>query len=148
MPRPRGDQWLSTAIQGLKSEKVDVIVSLLTDSEMVKLGVQDEKNECTKNDIQYINLPVVNFATPDNKSDFISLAMSVIDFLKQGKFVVIHCRMGIGRSGMLAAYVLCIVLNITTEEAFQRISIVRGQTSPDTEEQLLWVKEVVASKNI
>ncbi len=52
--------------------------------------------------------------------------------------MLIHCRAGIGRSGMLAACVL-VKAGLDPEAALQRVSEARGCPVPDTEEQRAWV---------
>ena len=52
--------------------------------------------------------------------------------------MVVHCRQGIGRSGLLTACLL-IASGATPEMAFQRISAVRGCPVPETMEQREWV---------
>ena len=57
-----------------------------------------------------------------------------------GQNTVIHCRAGIGRTGLLAAGVL-LRAGFEVDEAFARISDRRGVDVPDTEEQRDWLKE-------
>ncbi len=57
-------------------------------------------------------------------------------------FVVIHCRMGIGRSSMLAAAIL-IHLGMESSNIFERISTYRGLQVPDTPAQTAWISQLV-----
>jgi protein-tyrosine phosphatase len=54
--------------------------------------------------------------------------------------MVIHCRMGIGRSTIIAG---CLLLKpgYKTNEVFAQISKIRGMRVPDTEEQIAWLKK-------
>ena len=57
-----------------------------------------------------------------------------------GWHMVIHCRMGIGRSAIIAG---CLLLKpgYKTEEVIAHISKIRGMRVPDTEEQIAWLKK-------
>ncbi len=62
---------------------------------------------------------------------------------------VVHCRAGIGRSAVVAAGIL-LQAAFGPEEAFARVSEVRGVDVPDTDEQHNWVvsnyREITSDK--
>ena len=58
--------------------------------------------------------------------------------IAEGRSVGVHCRAGVGRSGLMAAGVL-VSLGIGVAIAWQRTSQARGRPVPDTEEQRLWL---------
>lgn len=67
----------------------------------------------------------------------------IADLLQQtdkGESIVIRCRMGIGRSSIIAAAIL-LRHGYTTEELIRRISAARNLSVPDTESQIRWLKE-------
>ncbi len=57
-----------------------------------------------------------------------------------GKGVVVHCRMGIGRSSLMAGTVL-VLSGATSDEAWARLSRARGTVVPDTFVQKTWLDE-------
>jgi hypothetical protein len=59
--------------------------------------------------------------------------------LQDGTYVVIHCRMGIGRSSIIAASVLLRV-GVKADNIIDNISKIRGLKVPDTDRQLQWLK--------
>jgi protein-tyrosine phosphatase len=63
-----------------------------------------------------------------------------------GQAIVLHCRMGIGRSSLIAASVLT-TLGIAPSEAFALITTARGRSIPDTDEQRQWVDLFVAARS-
>jgi protein-tyrosine phosphatase len=69
----------------------------------------------------------------------------ILDELWAGKTVAVHCRMGIGRSALIAA---CLLKSqgIGVDEAFAMISRARGFSVPDTEEQREWVQGFAACR--
>jgi protein-tyrosine phosphatase len=62
--------------------------------------------------------------------------------LRGGAAIAVHCRMGIGRSPLIAASMLR-HLGLSMEEAFTRIGAARGFPVPDTEQQRRWVAGLV-----
>ena len=138
MARPRGNDWLSDEIKGLKIRKVDCLVSLLEQSEIEELELNSEEELCEKWDIQFINFPILDFNTPKNEHEFLALAEALANKVEAGKRVVIHCRMGIGRSSTLAAAIL-IKLGYEGANVFDVIGQYRKLKVPDTEEQKNWI---------
>ena len=138
MARPRGNDWLEDEIKGLKSRKVDCLVSLLESSEETELGLENEGKLCRKYEIEFINFPIEDVTTPDNEEEFIQLARKLADKITKGKKVVMHCRMGIGRSSILAAAIL-ISLEYEGKNGFEIIKKYRGLNVPDTIEQKNWI---------
>jgi len=141
MARPRGNDWLDDEIKGLKIRKVDCLVSLLEKSEECELGLQDEKEICKRWEIEFINFPIKDVNTPKNETDFILLAKELAKRINENKKVVIHCRMGIGRSSILAAATM-INLGCKEKDIFEIISKYRRLKVPDTEDQKRWILSI------
>ncbi len=78
-------------------------------------------------------------STPPTIGVVIRLVDSLVLELRTGKGLVIHCRAGIGRSGMIAACVL-LRLGMPFGEVFPVLSRARRVPVPDTEAQVAWVK--------
>jgi protein-tyrosine phosphatase len=64
--------------------------------------------------------------------------------LSSGKNVVIHCRQGIGRTGLLAACLL-ITKGLSSGAAVESASAARGLTVPETPEQRRWIDQYASS---
>lgn len=137
MPRPRGNEWLSDEIKGLKHLGYDLVVSFLEKSEELELDLIEEKSLCEQNDIEFISFPITDRGVPDD-NDFFRLVSLLFQKIVQGKKAVLHCRGGIGRAGITASGIL-IKHGLSGKEAFKTVSKARGLQVPDTEEQMLWV---------
>lgn len=59
--------------------------------------------------------------------------------LTEGQAVAIHCRMGIGRSSLIAVSLLTRVGH-AADDAWRRVEAARGRPVPDTPEQRAWVE--------
>ena len=145
MARPRGNDWLPDELQKLKMDGTDILVSLLENSELAELELQEEPTICEALSIRFISFPIKDRSVPTNSRAFITLVEYLDTELEKGNKVVIHCRMGIGRTGMLAAGLL-IKRGFDTNSAFKLLSNVRTIDMPDTVEQLEWVKKTLYNK--
>lgn len=139
MARPKGNDWLEDEIISLKNNEIDLVVSLLEKQEEISLKIENESFFCKKYDINYINFPIPDRGIPKNTSSFVSLIETINEYLKCNKKVVVHCRMGIGRTSLVAAALL-IKNNSKYDNVFNYLSATRTLTVPDTEEQKDWIK--------
>jgi protein-tyrosine phosphatase len=145
MPRPRGGDWLGDELQALAKSGVNVLVSLLTPDEAAELELQDEERLCGDCGLRFISFPIPDRGAPYSIHEAAQMVDQILGELCGGKAVAIHCRMGIGRSALVAA---CLLKSqgIAVDEAFAMISRARGFSVPDTEEQRKWVKGFAASR--
>jgi len=139
VPRPRGQDWLPDDISLLRRAGVDVVVSALTPSENEELGLVEESQCCQDSGMKFLAFPIEDRSVPISHSEFSDLVDSVMDSLRKGKGVAVHCRAGIGRSSMIVASAL-IRNGLSAESAFRAIEESRGCSVPDTPEQRQWVE--------
>lgn len=139
MARPRGDDWLEGEIGHLKKSEVAVLVSLLEKDEIYDLKLSEEEQLCNAEGITYINFPISDRGIPKYGSGVDNLIDLLTARIDNQDSVVIHCRMGIGRSSIIAASVL-LKYKLKAKEIIERICSIRGLKVPDTEEQLSWLK--------
>jgi protein-tyrosine phosphatase len=139
MPRPRGGDWLEEEIIKFKKQNIGIWVSLLEQHEINELGLRNQQTLCSKHELEYINVPIVDRSIPEKGSKIDSLIDSLYQKLQTGHSVVIHCRMGIGRSSIIAG---CILLKagFKTNQIIQKITVARGLKVPDTDQQIQWLK--------
>lgn len=138
MPRPRGNDWLQDEIRSLKFRQVDIVVSLLEFGEIYELELEEEGRICSEKDIHFINFPIEDIHVPKDEKQYFELIKKLVECLKNNNKIVIHCRMGIGRSSVVAAGIL-IKLGTPIANVFDCMSKARGLAVPDTEEQKQWI---------
>lgn len=141
MPRPRGGDWLADDIKLLYYAGVDVLASLLTPDEVDELDLAQEAACCAAQDIAYLSYPIIDRGVPAFSARTFKLLEQLKAYLAAGKHVAVHCRMGLGRSALIAASVL-ILSGFSPEQACQMLSDVRGYSVPETSEQRLWLDDL------
>jgi protein-tyrosine phosphatase len=139
IPRPRGQDWLLDDIRFLQRAGVDVVVSALTASENEELGLVDERQCCQSSVVEFLSFPIEDRSVPSSFSEFKGLIRRVVEYLRSGKAVAVHCRAGIGRSSMIVVTAL-IQNGFSAESAFHAVEEARGCPVPDTPEQRQWVE--------
>jgi protein-tyrosine phosphatase len=137
-PRPRGGDWLEDEISGWKRAGIDAVASLLTPDEVEELHLAREASLSVSYDVRFYSLPIPDRDIPPSDAEAVGLARDLLDELTRGRDVLIHCRQGVGRSGMIAAAVL-VAGGDSPDAAFSRISKARGVETPETEPQRLWL---------
>lgn len=141
MPRPRADDWddwLEDEMRGLRQEGVNILVCLLTIDEIHDLGLSEERRFCQHNDIEFISFPIADRTVPPSFVKTRQLSQTLLVQIEAGKKIAVHCRAGIGRSGLIAASIL-VCAGISPTQAYAMVSKARGLQVPDTAEQELWL---------
>lgn len=124
--RPRGGDWLEDEVLGWRRAGVDTVVSLLTAEEEQELSLADEASEARKHDVSFISYPIPDRGVPSNPSSLSNLLETIHQHLQDGKGVLVHCRQGIGRTGLIAASLL-VREGMEPESAIREIAL--GQES-------------------
>ncbi|MGJ8618056.1 MAG: protein-tyrosine phosphatase family protein [Sulfitobacter sp.] len=144
MPCPSGDH-LGRDIGFYRDQGVDTVVSMLAPDEADMLGLSHEAEACTRAGIEFLSSPIKDFGLPDVVI-FDSLVAQIAAMLSNGRHVAVHCRAGVGRSGMVTAATL-IALGSDADNAVRQISSVRGVSIPDTVEQGRFIAEYAKREN-
>ena len=142
MPKP-SSEWLDDDIHAYQSMGIDKIVSLLEQDEVVELGLLEERACCVKHGIEFVQFPIPDRGVPD-RTEFAKLVRQTHGDLVAGLNVGVHCRAGIGRSGVIAACVLQ-HFALTADDAVAIVSSARGIEVPDTDEQLQYIQAFARS---
>jgi protein-tyrosine phosphatase len=139
MGRPRAGDWANEEFAGLAALGVTDVVSLLEASEARELDLADEAVHCATARLRFHSFPVADRGTPGSAESLSRLACQIYHQCAGGAYTLIHCRAGIGRSGLVAAAVL-LHCGFSVDEAFSAISRARGVSVPDTPQQARWLE--------
>ena len=116
------------------------IVTLLESHELARLAITMLGQEVQRRGIEWLHLPIPDVSTPDLQ--FETGWPAVSDHLRSrldaGENILIHCRGGLGRSGMIAARLLA-ESGVDAEEAIARVRAV-WPGAIETWEQEQWAR--------
>lgn len=137
--RPRGGEWLEDEVAEWNRAGVSSVFSLLEPEEEADLNLSREADVVAAQGIKFLSFPIADRQVPTSERQF-TKALEQLDVeLSAGRNVVLHCRQGIGRTGLIAACLL-VLKGDDPHAAMQRLSIARGVAIPETEEQRRWIE--------
>jgi protein-tyrosine phosphatase len=120
---------------------LDLTSSLLEEEEAAQLELVHEGDAAQSRSIGFISFPIPDRGVPPSMPSARGLLRSIAEALDEGKSVAVHCRQGVGRSGLIAAGVL-VSCGTDVDKAIEVVSAARGQTVPETSEQLQWIRQL------
>ena len=141
--RPRGGDWLEDEIAGWRQAGIGAIVSLLKPEEERELNLENEQREAQTQGMEFISLPITDRGVPDAETELTPILERLDGILSAGRNVVVHCRQGIGRTGLLAACLL-ISRGLLPEDALRKLSAACGAPVPETPERRRWIDHYAA----
>jgi protein-tyrosine phosphatase len=138
MAKPVSGEWIEDEFSGIAKEGILRIVSLLESHELYEVGLQDEEQLANRNGMEFTSFQIRDRGIPSSFKEFSVFTKNLYHEIADGKNTVIHCRAGIGRTGLVAGGVL-LYCGYTAQKAFAHISKCRGVQVPDTKEQENWL---------
>lgn len=131
-------------IQAVKSWSATAWLNLLTPKEMLDLKVEDLEVAVKGSGIRYYCLPIEDGDIPDAtfEKSWETVGTQLREELLQGGEILIHCKGGLGRSGMIAARLIVELGATTPEEAIRKVRASR----PGAIETHAQEKHVLATK--
>ncbi|MDQ1708151.1 MAG: hypothetical protein QOJ88_1362 [Pyrinomonadaceae bacterium] len=140
LAKPHGNEELESDIEGWRAAGVDVVVSLLTDTDNAYLGLTSERELCRHHELEFVSFPIQDFGVPASFVDATLLVMELKQLLLSGKTIGFHCHGCIGRAPLIASCVL-MATGVSADEAYRLISEARGYPIPEAQEQAAWGRE-------
>ncbi len=136
--RPRGGDWLADEVADWKKAGIDSVLSLLEPQEEAELNLLNEGAEVRGLGLEFSVFPIPDRQVPASEIK-LALALERLDrSLSNGRNVLIHCRQGVGRTGLVAACFL-VKKGVSPGAAVQKLSAARGVQIPETEQQREWI---------
>ena len=141
--RPRGGDWLQEEIASWHGAGIDTVLSLLTPEEEQSLDLTNEASVVKARGMNFMQLPIPDREVPGSETE-VSAALEKLNAkLSSGRNVIVHCRQGIGRSGLVAVCLLG-TNGLDVKTAVKSISAARGVPVPETKEQRQWIDHYAA----
>lgn len=119
--------------------RVDLLITLLQPAELGQLAIPDLPSQIQRYGMQNHWFPIQDFGTPTSMTGLVELVKTIWATVNQGKTVVVHCKAGLGRSGLVTASCL-VALGYSPEAAFKQVRRTRPG-SVETFDQEQYVSE-------
>jgi ADP-ribosyl-[dinitrogen reductase] hydrolase len=102
------------------------LVTLLDGSELTTLGVKELSNKTVSHNLVWLHLPIRNLSIPDEKFDeqWVWAGPRLNQWLREGHRIVIHCKEGVGRAGIVAVR-LMIEMGMLPGQAIKAVQMAR-----------------------
>jgi protein-tyrosine phosphatase len=138
MAKPVSGEWIDDEFSGIAALGINRIVSLLESYEAHEVGLGEERQYSEKHGMEFISYPIKDRGLPSSIQGYLAFTKRLYHEAAGGLNTVVHCRAGIGRTGIIAAGVL-LHCGFEPNDAFEHITKLRGVAVPDTQEQIQWV---------
>jgi len=140
-----GKQWdrdLAQDVAALKDFKISVVVSLLAQQELQHHGAGDIEVLLSQAQIGWYQFPISDFGTPSVEvtKRWTQTVPYLLQHLKEGKKMLIHCAAGYGRTGMMTAALL-VAMGVDPEKAIALVRTARPGTI-ETPEQEAFIRNL------
>ena len=137
-----GRHWrrdLADDAAAIAAWRPSAVLTLLEAHELSRLGVPELARALKAHGLEWHRLPIPDMGTPG--PDFVhaweGARRRVLESLRRGERLLIHCAAGLGRTGMLAAKLLT-ELGMSPANAIRRLRATRPGAI-ETEAQAAWV---------
>jgi protein-tyrosine phosphatase len=141
--RPRGEDWLEDEAKNWQQAGINTVLSLLEPAEELDLGLKNEGALVRRQGMKFISLPIPDRQVPNSESELTAILEELDTDLSSGKNVVVHCRQGVGRTGLVAACLL-VTKGLSPDAAITSVASARGTPIPETGEQHNWIDHYAA----
>ena len=108
--------------QSYLDQDIGLVVVLTEQQEYLVYAMKDLPAFYKSNGLDVLHLPVPDFGVPSDPDEWEKGIKTVIDALKEGRNVVVHCLAGLGRTGVFLA---CLAKETLGLSGDQSISWVR-----------------------
>lgn len=137
-PVPGGGGDYREDLVHLADWKPALVISMTTQSEMAASGAADLGPDLQDAGTRWVHLPLADYTAPDLTHEDLwhDISRTALAALQGGGRVLVHCRGGCGRSGMVALR-LMIEAGEAPDEALRRLRSIRP-CAVETDAQMRW----------
>lgn len=130
---------LKLDLRVVRSWGASAVVTLIEDHEFALLGVEDLGDQIREVGMVWVHLPIRDVDVPDDRfeSGWAAVGPEVHQRLDVGERILIHCRGGLGRTGLVAGLILA-ERGVAPRDAVLRVRAAR-QNAIETSEQEKYV---------
>jgi protein-tyrosine phosphatase len=139
MAHPASSGDATSRIAEIAASGINLVISLLEPAEAQLLELQHESELVNAAGMDFVSFPIPDMGLPVSVEAFAQLSRRLYQQARAGDHALIHCRAGVGRSGLLAAAVL-MHAGRDAQQAFARVARRRGMPVPETSGQGAWLE--------
>ena len=129
-----------------RAEAVEEIVCLVSDEEIEEKSPDYAAVLMEKRwPLAMTRFPIPDYGIPDDIAGLVACVREVVEKLRRGRKMVVHCAAGCGRTGMVAVLVLHIGgMNLAAAKG----AVQAAGSKPETHEQDALIEKIAASLKI
>lgn len=138
---------LATDIEVIRQWGARLVLSLVESIELRQLKVPELGAEVERRGMQWRHLPIADYSVPGKRFEaaWVSEGRHIRQLLRAGGDVLVHCKGGLGRAGMIAARLL-VELGMPPDEAIAAVREAR-HGAIETPAQLGLVRRTLAQSD-
>lgn len=132
---------LGTDLDVVADWNAAAVVTLIENHEFATLEISDLGEEVRRRYMEWHHLPILDVSVPDGvfEADWPMHSARLRGLLERGERILVHCRGGIGRAGMISARLL-VELGAAPASALALVRKVRHPNAAETPDQERWVE--------
>lgn len=143
---PGSEKSLVDWLAGAEARDTDLIVNLAQRDELANISPEYLAYIQSNEGIDMSCFPIADFSVPVDMERFHTLVEEVGLRLRSGQCVIIHCRAGIGRSGLFAAALLT-TLEMSSNDVLLSIKNAGGRFETEAQRSFLQDYQVYLADN-
>ncbi|MGE4280880.1 MAG: cyclin-dependent kinase inhibitor 3 family protein [Magnetospirillum sp.] len=131
---------LPTDVKAIADWGAKLVLTLVEPAELQSLKVPFLGHEVRHHGMEWLHLPIADFSVPDDQfeSQWQVHGPTIRAMLRQGDDIVVHCKGGLGRAGMITARLLA-EMGMVPDDAIRMVRKAR-RGAIETSQQLALVR--------
>lgn len=134
---------LVAAVTTLKEAGTSMLITLMFDQEMESNNAMALPNECQKQGIQWVQLPIADDAAPEKifETQWMTDKAAILKVISEQGTVAVHCKGGSGRTGLVIAIIL-LALGWSIDKTIETVQEIRPKALKNPT-QLAYLKSFI-----